>query len=83
MHIGLDRLKRKELAGGHLLERRCVEDVVHAIHGVFDRSQIADIANEKLDLIRHLGHSGLELMPHVVLFLFIAGEDADFGDIGF
>ena len=42
---------------------------------------IADIANVELDLIRYLGHGRLEMVAHIILFLFIAGKNADLDNI--
>ena len=80
--VGLDRFHWEELAGGDLLERRRVEDVVDPVHRVPDRSDIAHIADEEFDLVRHFRHLQLKLMPHVILLLLVAGEDADFADVG-
>ena len=80
--VRLHGLHREELAAGHLLERSCVEDVIHAGHGVPDGLRIAHIADVELDLVGVLGVLGLQLMAHIVLLFFIAGEDADLADVG-
>lgn len=80
--IGLHGLHREELAGGHLLERRRMEDVVHAGHGVRDGLRVADIADVEFDLMGCLRVLGLELVAHIVLLLFVAGENADFLEVG-
>ena len=75
--IGLDGLHGEELAGGDLLQSSGVEDVVHAGHGVLDGLGVADIADIELDLLCGLRVPGLELVAHIVLLLFVPGEDAD------
>ena len=59
-----------------------MEDVIHAVHGVFDGLQIPHVADVEADFVRHLRHGGLEVVAHVVLLLFVAAEDADFADVG-
>ena len=59
-----------------------MEDIIHAVHGVLHRLEIPDVAYVKADLLGSLRHFCLELMPHVVLLLLIAGEDADLADVG-
>ena len=76
--IGLDGLHGEELAGGDLLQSSGVEDVVHAGHGVLDGLGVADIADIELDLLCGLRVPGLELVAHIILLLFVPGEDADF-----
>jgi len=75
--VGLDGLHGEELAGGDLLQGSGVEDVVHAGHGVLDGLGVADIADIELDLLGGLRVPGLELVAHIVLLLFVPGEDAD------
>ena len=75
--IGLNRLHGEELAGGDLLQGSGVEDVVHAGHGILDGLGIPDIADIELDLLGGLRVPGLELVAHIVLLLFVPGEDAD------
>ena len=75
--IGLDGLHGEELAGGDLLQGSGVQDVVHAGHGVTDRLGVADIVDVELDLLGGLRVPGLKLVAHVVLFLFVPGEDAN------
>ena len=79
--IGLHGLHREELAAGHLLERRGMEHVIHAHHRILQRALVAHIADVKLDLIRHLRHPRLEIVPHVVLLLLVARENADLADV--
>ena len=50
-HIGAHRLHRVELAGGHLLQRRGVEDVVDAAHRVADAVVVAHVADVELELV--------------------------------
>ena len=75
--VGLNGLHGEELAGGDLLQGSGVEDVVHAGHGVLDGLGVADIADIELDLLGGLRVPGLELVAHIVLLLFVPGEDAD------
>ena len=79
--IGLHGLHREELATRDLLQRRRVEDVIDALHRILQRALIAHVADVELDLVRHLRHPCLEVMPHVILLLLVAGEDADFADV--
>ena len=58
-----------------------MENIVHPGHGSPDRLQIPDIANVKLDFIRHLRHFRLILVAHIVLLLLIPGEDADLANV--
>ena len=80
-HIGLHRLHREELTAGDLLQRCGVEDIIHAWHRVCNGAGIPDIPDIKLHLIRIRRISGLQLVPHVVLFFFIPAEDPDRSDI--
>lgn len=75
--VGLDGLHGEELAGGNLLQSGSVEDVVNAGHGVTDRLGVADITDVELDLLGVLRVLGLKLMAHIVLLLFVTGEDTD------
>ena len=45
------------------------------------RLQQTDTAYVKFDFIRHLRHFCLKLVAHIVLFLFITGEDADLANV--
>ena len=80
--VRLHGLHREELAGGHLLQRCRVEDVVDAGHGIADGLRVAHITDVELDLTGILRVVGLQLVAHVVLLLLIAGEDADLADVG-
>ena len=75
--VGLNGLHGEELAGGDLLQSSGVEDVVHAGHGVLDGLGVADIADIELDLLGSLRVPGLKLVAHIILLLFVPGEDAD------
>ena len=80
-HVGLHRLEREELAAGHLLQGRRVENVVHPVHSVLDAREVAHVADVELDLVGRLGALGLELVTHVVLFFLVAAENTDFADV--
>ena len=80
--VRLHGLHGEELAAGHLLQRSCVEDIIHAGHGVPDGLRVAHIADVELDLARVLRVLGLQLMAHIVLLLLVAGENADLADVG-
>ena len=71
-HVGLHGLHREKLAGGHLLQRGGVEDVVHAGHGALARLQAAHVADVEFYLVRHVGVFHLVLVAHVVLLLLVA-----------
>ena len=58
-----------------------MENVVHAVHGVFHAGEIPDVADEELDLLSGLRHLCLKLMAHIVLLLLIPGENADLPDV--
>ena len=80
--VGLDGLHREKLAARDLLEGGGVEDVVHAAHGTLERGLVAHVAYVELDLAGCIRIIGLVLMPHVVLLLLVAREDADLSDVG-
>ena len=44
--------------------------------------EIADVSDEKFDLVCDVRILGLVLVAHVVLLLLVTGEDADFAYIG-
>ena len=75
--VGLDSLHREELAGRNLLQSGSVEDVVNTGHGITDRLRIADISDVELDLLSSVRVLGLKLMTHIVLLLFVTGEDTN------
>ena len=59
-----------------------MEDVVHTLHGIVKGAFVADIADVELYLACHLRHTCLEVVTHIILFLLIAGEDADLANVG-
>ena len=58
-----------------------MEDVVHAAHRALERGPVAHVADVEFDLARDLRIIGLVLMPHVVLLLLVARENADLLDV--
>lgn len=60
-----------------------MEDVVDSGHGVAAGLEVAYITNKNLIFVYYLRYLGQRLVAHVVLHLLVAGEDADFGDVGF
>ena len=76
--VRLHGLHREELAGGHLFQRCRVEDVVDAGHGIPDGLRVAHVADVESNFLRCFRMFSLQFMPHVVLFLLIAREDANF-----
>ena len=64
-----------------MLQGCSVEDVVRSGDGGTARLQVANVTDEEFDLMGDIGILGLVFMTHVVLLLFVAGEDADFADI--
>ena len=74
--VGAQCLQRIELAGGHLLQRRGVKDVVHAVERRRDAVVVADVADVELQLRTGVAE------PHVLLLLLVAAEHADLGDVG-
>ena len=81
-HVGLDGFHREELAGRDLLEGGRMEDVVHAAHGHLEGGFVADVADVEFDLVGDTGVHRLVFVTHVVLFFLVAGENADFLDVG-
>ena len=73
----------EELAGRHLFECCRVEDIIHAVHRVFDGCEVPHVADVELDFLCDFGHFRLKLVPHIVLLLLVAGKDPDFTDIRF
>ena len=71
----------EELAGRHLLEGRCVEDIVSAGNGAAAGLEAADVSDIEFDLVSDIRILGLVLVTHIVLLLLITGEDADFFDV--
>lgn len=80
--VGADSLHGEELAGGNLLEGGGVEDVVHAVHGVAHALGVADVSDEEAHLGGELRGPLLQAVTHIVLFLLVAREDADLGQVG-
>ena len=58
-----------------------MEDVVHAAHRALERGPVAHVADVEFDLAHDLRIIGLVLMPHVVLLLLVARENADLLDV--
>ena len=58
-----------------------MENVVYPVHRVLHASEVAHVADVELDLVGRIRALGLELVAHVVLFLLVAAENADFADI--
>ena len=79
--VGPHGLHGEELTGRHLLQGGGVENIVYPGHGPPNGLQVPDVANVKLDFIRHLRHFRLILVAHVVLLLLIPGEDADLANV--
>ena len=80
--IGADSFHREELTGRHLFEGRSMEYVVNTRHGVSQRLWVSDIANVEFDFVGIIRVFSLEFMAHIVLFLLIAGKDADLAYVG-
>jgi len=80
--VGLDGLHGEELAGRNLFQCGGVENVVNTGHCVTDGLRVADITDVELDLASSLRVLGLKLVAHIVLLLFVTGEDADFLQVG-
>lgn len=74
--IGEQRLHGIELARGHLLERRRVEDEIHARHGIQQARGPAHVPDGELDF------GVVVRQPHIVLLLLVARKDADLADAG-
>ena len=70
--IGLHCFHREELAAGHLFEGGGVKHVVDSFHRVFESALVAHVANIELNLTGNLGHTGLEVVAHIVLLFLIA-----------
>ena len=79
--ICLHGLHREEFTAGDLLKGRCVEHVVDTLHRILQRALVANVSDIELNLICDIGILGLILVTHVVLLLFVTGEDADLANI--
>ena len=79
--VGAHGLHGEELAGGHLLQGRCVKDEVHSPEGRGDGPVIPYIADIELDLIRILRIPLLICVAHIVLLLLIPRQNPDLPDI--
>jgi hypothetical protein len=75
--VGLDSLHGEELAGRNLFQSGSVEDVVNTGHSVTDGLGITNITDVELHLLGSFGMLGLKLVTHIVLLLFVTGEDTD------
>ena len=85
LDVGLDRFPGEVLAGGHLLQRRRIDDDVGVAQGRGDAVEVAHVADAELeqpfevvidDFVRR-GLAVLILQPHVVLLGLVAREDDD------
>lgn len=79
--IGPNRFHREKLTGGHLLQSGGVENIIRAGNRTPAALQATHITDVEFDFVRDVGVSGLVFVTHVVLFLLVTGEDADFFDI--
>lgn len=59
-----------------------MEDIVDAFHGILEGALVAHVANVEFDFAGYLGHTCLEVVTHVVLFLLVTREDAYLTDVG-
>src|SRR6202035_4251322 len=75
-HVGAHSLHGMEFTGGHLLQRRGMEAIVHTAHYGGHRALIAHVADVKFE------PRLVVALAHVVLLLLVAAEDTDFSDIG-
>ena len=75
-------LHGEEFAAWYLLECCCMEDVVNTGHSIADAAVVAHVTYVKFYFFCCIGMRCLQAVTHVVLFLFVTGEDADFTDIG-
>ncbi len=76
LDIGLHGLHGEELAARDLLQSGRGEDVVDPDEGALDRVVVPHVPDVELELL------GVVLLPHVVLLLLVAREDADLLDGG-
>ena len=81
LYVGADSLHREELAGRHLLQCSCMENIVDAPHRILDRLRVADITDVEFNFIGMLRKTRLQIMAHIILLLLITRENADLTDI--
>ena len=79
--IGLHRLDRIKLAGRNLLQRRRMEHIVRAAERTFNRVIVTHITDIELQLFEAFGIFGLIAVAHIVLLLFVAGDNTDLLDV--
>ena len=79
--VRLHRLHREELTARHLLQRSSMEHIVHPFHRILQRALVTHVANVEFHFVRHLRHTRLEVVAHVVLLLFITREDTNLPDV--
>ena len=75
LDVRAHRLHRIELAGRHLLQRRCMENVIGAPQRIVHAVVLADITDVELQLVVP------QPDPHVLLLLLVTAEDADLGEV--
>ena len=75
MNVGGHGLLREELARRNLLERRGVEHIIHAAHGLRHAVVVTHIADVEA------GSGVGKVASEVILLGFVAGEDAHFGHV--
>lgn len=80
--VGTDGLHREKLTRRNLLKGCCMEDVVHAMHGIAYGLIIPYVTDVKLYLSEMIRIASLKLMAHIVLLLLVAGEDANLAHVG-
>ena len=68
-HVRLYCLHRKELTRWHLLQSCRVEHVVHSHHRILQCRFAAHITDVEFNLVCNFGHTCLEVMTHIILFL--------------
>lgn len=55
--LDFDRFQGKELAGWNLFQCRGMKNIVNSMDGILDRSKVAHITNEELDLSCNIRHA--------------------------
>ena len=80
-NVGLNSLHREELTGRDLLQRGCVENVINARRSILDGLRVADVTDVELNLLGSFRVLRLEFVAHIILLLFVTGEDADFLEV--